>query len=200
MSKPVVITREIIGEAALNMIRESGLDSISARSIAERLGCSTQPIYKAYGSMKMLKEDTMAKLADFMMESITSYKKTGSAFMDSGLGLIHFAKTEKVLFQLFCLDGKNHELYRLAFVDKTIRKLMEEELPSQLLSKKSIDKMYFQTMVFTYGLAVLVFLGHLKLNENEIAELLDETFESYLNQELEEKNEHYCTRGKPKGR
>lgn len=186
MPKPVVITKEMIDEAVFSMVRESGLSVLTARNIADKLGCSTQPIYKTYENMDELKESVMAKLAEFMMRRIMDYRKTGCAFLDSGLGYINFAKTEKVLFRLFCLENKGHNILKLDVGNEAVRALMEQELCGKALTKTSKDKIFLQTMIFTYGLAVLALLEHIELSEDEVAELLQKSFDSYVNQELGE--------------
>lgn len=49
------ISREEIIEAAVDVLREGGVDSINARSVAKKLGCSTQPIYLSFQNMEELK-------------------------------------------------------------------------------------------------------------------------------------------------
>lgn len=45
--------REVL-DAVIDIIEESGIDAVSARSIAKRLGISTQPIYREFGDMPTL--------------------------------------------------------------------------------------------------------------------------------------------------
>ena len=197
MPKPVVITKQMIDDAAIAVVKESGFAILTARNIALRLNCSTQPIYKSYENMDELKESTIATLANYMMKSIVKYRKTGCAYLDSGLGYINFARMEKVLFQLFCFANENHSLLKSDMGNEVIRKLMEQELFGLTLSKVKKDKIFLQTMVFTHGLAVLAFGGQLEMGENETAELLQETFEGFVNQEMGEKNHEYsCSWGK----
>lgn len=186
MPKSVVITKEMIDEAVFSMVRESGIAVLTARNIAEKLCCSTQPIYKTYESMEELKKSASERLLEFMMGCIMEYKKTGCAFLDSGLGYIHFAKTEKVLFQMFCLDKNYHNILKPDIGNEAVRALMYRELEETNLSKSAKDKIFLQTMIFTYGLAVLVFLDHVDLGEDAIAQLLQESFDSYVGAELEE--------------
>ena len=191
MPKPVVITKQMVDDVAVAMVKKSGLGVLTARNIALRLHCSTQPIYKSYENMDKLKENTKATLANCIMKSIVEYEKTGSAYLDSGLGYINFARTEKILFQLFCLANESHNMLTADAGNEAIRKLMEQELQGLILSKSKKDKIFFQTMIFTHGLAVLAFGGQLKMGENETSELLQETFTGFVNQELEGENYEY---------
>lgn len=38
------ITKEMIVDAGVELVRESGIEHVNARAVAERLGCSTQPV------------------------------------------------------------------------------------------------------------------------------------------------------------
>ena len=47
--------RQQILEAALALVREEGAEALNARAVAKRLGCSTQPIFRAFANMDELK-------------------------------------------------------------------------------------------------------------------------------------------------
>ena len=57
MPPRVKVTKDMIVRAALDIIREEGHDKVSVRSIAEKLGCSTQPVLYSYGTMDEIWED-----------------------------------------------------------------------------------------------------------------------------------------------
>ena len=184
MPKSVAITKEMITKTAVAIIREAGLEGLTARNIAYKLKCSTQPIYKAYENMDELKEAVSKNIAGIIIQEIVGYRKTGQKFLDSGMGYINFAKTEKVLFKTFCLENRDHGSIQKDISNEPIRELMDQELEARSLSKSSRDRIFLQTMISTYGLAVLAFLDQLELEENDIADLLIEFFESYVSREL----------------
>ena len=45
------ITRESIINGAFDVLREKGYSALNARSVAEKTGCSTQPIYNSFKNM-----------------------------------------------------------------------------------------------------------------------------------------------------
>lgn len=49
------ISKEAIIDAAAAVLRIGGFEAINARSVAEALGCSTQPIYLSFRNMEELK-------------------------------------------------------------------------------------------------------------------------------------------------
>ena len=44
-------TKEEMTEAALRVVRQQGLDGLTAKTMADALGTSTQPVFTAVGSM-----------------------------------------------------------------------------------------------------------------------------------------------------
>ena len=49
------VSREEIIDAAVDVLRDGGFSSVNARSVAKKLGCSTQPIYFSFKNMDELK-------------------------------------------------------------------------------------------------------------------------------------------------
>ena len=49
------VSREAILDAAVEVLRDGGFSAINARSVARKLGCSTQPIYLSFQNMAELK-------------------------------------------------------------------------------------------------------------------------------------------------
>ena len=48
MSPRIVTTRDEIAQAAFEIVREEGHEALTVRHIAERIGCSTQPLLYHY--------------------------------------------------------------------------------------------------------------------------------------------------------
>ena len=49
------VSKEQIIDAAVDVLRDDGFSAINARSVAKKLGCSTQPIYFSFRNMEELK-------------------------------------------------------------------------------------------------------------------------------------------------
>ena len=60
MPPKVKITKEEITAAALELLRQRGMEAINARAVAKELGCSTQPIFSNYSTMTGLFADVLA--------------------------------------------------------------------------------------------------------------------------------------------
>ena len=56
------VSKEQIIDAAVDVLRDDGFSAINARSVAKKLGCSTQPIYFSFKNMDELKAAVLAEL------------------------------------------------------------------------------------------------------------------------------------------
>ena len=57
------INKKMILDASFEIVREQGHEMINARSIAEKLGCSTQPVMYNFKTIEEIREETY-KIAD----------------------------------------------------------------------------------------------------------------------------------------
>ena len=51
MARPSRVSAHDIEQAAVTLVRERGIDALTARGVADALGVSTQPVYSSWGSM-----------------------------------------------------------------------------------------------------------------------------------------------------
>jgi len=99
MPPKVSVTETQILDAAFELVRTEGTDKLSARSVAQELGCSTQPIYRAFGSMSALHEAVFERASqvalDFMVDEDAEHP-----FLSMGYGNLRFAQQEPHLHAL----------------------------------------------------------------------------------------------------
>lgn len=100
------IDRETILAKALEITRRDGFETITARSLAGALECSTQPIYQAFADMKALERETarsaFEQMRAFMREN---GEPDVPAELAAALGYIRFALEERRLFALIARNG-----------------------------------------------------------------------------------------------
>ena len=69
------VSKEQIIDAAVEVLHDDGFAAINARSVAKKLGCSTQPIYFSFKNMDELKAALIAiygkpaKLPEFAVKA-----------------------------------------------------------------------------------------------------------------------------------
>lgn len=175
-------SEEDIIKAAFNVVRKSGWQNCTARSIAEELGSSTMPIYSYLSSMADLKTKILQKATDLMIDYQTRIK-TDIDFLDMGVGYVLFAKEEKNLFRLMYRENINEKIDTefeknkdVSFIGYAFETLLDRLAGSTVLagfSREEKKKILYHAWIFSHGLAVLINNGiRSDLDETGITEIL----------------------------
>ena len=102
MSDTINITKEMIINTAIDIIREQGdVVYVTLREISNRLNISTKPIFDLYDSVEDIITDTRNAALNVLIEKYinkSSQKYTGPKMMC--MSLVNFAKEEPNLFML----------------------------------------------------------------------------------------------------
>ena len=180
MTKKATITKEMILDAAFRLLRERGIESVNARSIAESLGCTTQPVMYHFGSVQKLKEELYARADGYHTEYLmTPAEGYDDAMLGLGVNYIRFAQNEKAIFRfLFQSDG---------FGQKNIGDLTSEPSLSPIINIFSgaagltaeQARMLFSCLFFAvHGIASLLANNSMIYNENYTADIVREIYRS----------------------
>ncbi|MBP5279337.1 MAG: TetR/AcrR family transcriptional regulator, partial [Erysipelotrichaceae bacterium] len=85
------ITREMILDAGLAIIREKGHENLNARSIASYLKCSTQPVLYSFKTVDEIR-DAVYEIADsYHSEYIMPKGTNKDPLLELGLNYVRFA-------------------------------------------------------------------------------------------------------------
>lgn len=95
------ITKEMIIEEAFQIARTQGVDKITARSISQRLKCSTQPVLYYFATVEEIKAAVYQRADEYhtcwLMNMECDY---GNPMLSIGMNYIRFAVEERNLFHL----------------------------------------------------------------------------------------------------
>ena len=95
------ITREMVLEAAFAIAREQGPEQVLVKAIAQRLGCSVQPIYSYCNNMESLRSDLSQMAGAFLGRYLAEHVDRDHLFRSTGDAYLRFAKEEPHLFRLY---------------------------------------------------------------------------------------------------
>ena len=177
-------TKESIIEKALELVSENGRAALSARTLSERLGCSTSPIFTVYKDMDELKADVYDAAEAYMRDYMAESRDYTPAFRQQGMLLIRFAMEEPHLFNLV-YKGWNNE-------PKDIEELFRENLEKNEetlgwiqstygLNKEETLYLYRHLWSYTFAMAALAANMQCSFTEEEIEQGLDSEFTAMLN-------------------
>ena len=102
MARKNKFTKEEMVAAALRVVRAKGADGLTAKTIADELGTSTQPIFTAFGSMGGIRQAVYA--AAVRVRRLYQNRFAGKIpFLGVGTQYIRFAREEPELYRLLFL-------------------------------------------------------------------------------------------------
>lgn len=182
MPTKIRISKDMILDAAFEIVRQEGMEKLSNRELANRLKCSIRPIYYQFENVEEMQKELYMKiekyfykfLLDNMVKEIPKYKQVG-------INYIKFAKQEKKLFQILFMSDTG--LTPDAFVSKNgddyeeIAKLIKT---STNLKDNDIKDFHTKMWIFCHGIATLVANDTIKLTDNQIQELLSNEFQALM--------------------
>ena len=96
-------TKEEMVEAALRVVRANGIDALTAKTMADALGTSTQPIFTAFGSMDGIKKEVYAAAIRVYDRYTEAGLQERIPFFGVGMQYIRFAREEPELYRLLFL-------------------------------------------------------------------------------------------------
>lgn len=173
------VTREAILDAAVDVLRDGGFSSINARSVAKKLGCSTQPIYLSFRNMDELKEALTERAVELHTQrvraSLRAHEGNDTRYSSYGMGFVQFAAQEKQLFRWLYLEGKQLESYQSDVLLSEIIATIQEEFG---YDEETARRFHKDMTYYSYGLAILANTGHLHLTEVELREALRREFQA----------------------
>lgn len=118
-------SKDEIIDAAVEVLRDGGFSSVNARSVAKKLGCSTQPIYFSFANMDELKaaltERAVLMHTRRVRDSLRAHEGNDSRYSSYGMGFVKFAGRGKSSFSAGCtLRGGSRDLtVRMCFTARS---------------------------------------------------------------------------------
>ncbi|MDE6723663.1 MAG: TetR/AcrR family transcriptional regulator [Eubacterium sp.] len=184
-------TKEEIIETALNMVRENGIESITARSLAERLGSSSKPVFSLFSNMDEVLLETVKAIRNIYNQYIIKGLSSEIPFKGVGTQYILFAIYEPKLFQvLFMRDlGKKADAVNtLPMIDDNYSEILSSVQKQYAFSEDEAKKLYKHLWIYTHGIASLIATGVCCFTAEEISSMMTEVCKSLVSQTRVEQN------------
>lgn len=175
------VSRDQIIDAAVDVLRDGGFSAVNARSVAKKIGCSTQPIYFSFKSMDELKaaltERAIQMHTQRVRDSLRRHERNDSRYSSYGMGFVKFAAEEKQLFRWLYLEGQQLGPYQSDILMQEVIGVIVDEFGYT----EDVARRFHQDMIyFTCGLAILANTDHLHLTEPELREALRREFRALI--------------------
>ncbi len=176
-------TREEVIKVVLEMTREMGFESVTAREIGKRLGMSATPVFTLFKNMDEVKQE-VRKLAMQEFEGYVSDAVNYTpAFKQFGMKMIEFATKEPKLFRILYMQ-ENEECNTfddmLNGLGETVDVCIEVLKKDYDLTEEEARVLFEQVWIHTFSLCVFAANKICQFSKEHISQLLTMEFQGEL--------------------
>lgn len=171
------ITREMVVNAAAEAARENGAEAINARTVAQKLNCSTQPVMYHFATMEELKRAVYSQVDRFHTDYLMRRSGKNDPLLEIGLNYIRFAIEEPHLFRFLFQSGYAGENNLPEMIDSEelapVLSAMQEGVG---LDREKTKHVFLTVALFAHGYASIIANNALEFDESLVAVHLERAF------------------------
>lgn len=190
MARKKEIFKQQILEVAYKMAIENGVDSLTARKVAEAADCSTQPIYLEFKNMNDLRHQVLEMIQEKIKSSVFEESFVGDPLIDLELSYIYFAAKHPQLFRAMYVEGKFGSANISEFSMEIGLRKLEESYPENDFSEDKKRNIVTGSWIIATGIGALVATGMIEINQDQMVEILSAQINDFiLNDRFSESSE-----------
>lgn len=182
-------TRDEMIQAGLNIIRENGMEALSARALGAKLGSSAKPIFTVFQSMEEVQGEVKKSAKSLYTEYVKKGLEQKLAFKGVGTQYILFAIQEPKLFQLLFMSQQEQKPIVenvLPVIDESYKDILLSVQNGYELSENEAQQLYRHLWIYTHGIAALCATNMCVFTAEEIDKMITQVFRGTL-KEIKEK-------------
>ena len=185
------ITRDMIIDAAIQVVRKTGYESINTRTVSGQLHCSTQPVMYHFSTIDSLKRAAYAQTDQMHTEYLMDIPPDRDPVLGIGLNYIRFAVEEPQLFRFLFQSGYAQESSLLEMIDS------EELIPVLAamqdgtgMSMEKTRQVFLTVALFAHGYASIIANNGLEYDEKMVAGHLEQAWSGAVLAAAQEENKN----------
>ena len=168
------VTKDMVVNAAVEVIRKYGYGQVNARTVAEELRCSTQPVMYHFATIDSLKRAAYRAVDRMHTEYLMNTPPGQDPILGIGLSYIRFAVEEPQLFRFLFQSGYAEENDLIEMLDSEelapVLDAIQEELG---MDREKTKRVFLTVALFAHGYASMLANNALAYDETRIAEHLE---------------------------
>ncbi len=176
-------TKDEIIQAGLNIIRENGMEALSARALGTKLDSSARPIFTVFRSMEEVQEEVKNSAKSLYAEYVKKGLGQEKAFKGVGTQYILFAIQEPKLFQLLFMSEQKQNpavVNVMPMIDENYKDILLSVQNEYHLSENLAEQLYRHLWIYTHGIAVLCATNMCIFTAEEINKMIAQAFRGIL--------------------
>ena len=174
----VKITKDMIVDAAFALAREQGIEKVNARTVAQRLGCSTQPVMYQFAAIADMKRAVYEKADWFHTEYLLNVGEPREGpLLGIGLNYIRFATEEPHLFRFLFQSGSAVERSLPEMIDsEALVPVLAAMQGAMGLELAQVKEVFLTIALFAHGYASIIANNSLEYEEGTVAAHLERAY------------------------
>lgn len=171
------VTKEMILEKAFQIASESGIEAVTARSVAKEVGCSIQPIFSQFATMEDLRQETFEYVAEQLMEEVLSFKDAPDSFAKTTMWVLHLAQNRPHLFHLLYLSNSyvSKNLLDVMLAYDSNQEMLAKMMVTYDLEREVCKDILVKGFLLLHGIATMVCTNHMDFSDEQVAGMMKDT-------------------------
>ena len=166
-------SKEKMVEDALQVVRDKGIDGLTAKTLADELGTSTQPVFTAFGSMDAVRQEVYAAAVRVYDDYADAGLKEKVPFFGVGMQYIRFAREEPELYRFLFLTRAQDQKYSAMMSMRHLQELVRPTLMNVYHITAEEADLYFRDLWFVvHSLSTLIVTGDCPYSDRKIGQIL----------------------------
>ena len=169
-------SRDEMIEKAVQVVRKQGIGALTAKSLANELGVSTQPVFTCFHTIEEVRREVVnaAKILydDYVKEGLCN----DIPFLGFGMHYIRFAKEEPELYRLLFLstDSTDQSEGNSAFeeMNASLELVTDSMQETYHIDAKTAERYFRDMWLVAHSLATLIVTGSCPYTDQEIGRIL----------------------------
>ncbi len=171
------VTENMIVDATIEVVRQSGFENINARTVSEALCCSTQPVMYHFSTIDNLKRAAYRHADQLHTKYLLNTPPGQEPILGIGLNYIRFAVEEPQMFRFLFQSGYAAENSLLEMVDsQELLPILSAMQVGAGLSPEQTKGVFITVALFAHGYASIIANNHLAFDEKLIAKHLEQAW------------------------
>ena len=174
-------TKEELIQAALELTRESGLETVVARNLGKKLDTAASTIFTHFDSVEDIRQAVVESARELYNGYVEEGLKMVPPMKGFGVQYIRFAMEEPNLFAVLFMNKRDDFKYVDFIVDEGhYEKVITAAEKDFTISRQQAEFVYHNMWAYAHGIAVMSATGVCKFSLEEISQMLGMACRSFL--------------------
>lgn len=171
------ISKDLLLAHAFAIAEESGINSVTSRSVAKRVGCSIRPVFSHFATMEELRQATFDYTCDVFEKETQAYEQYPDFSSRVTMWVINLARHRPNLYRLVYLSDtfRNKELPDAITGFQVNEKILQKMVGQYELPRDTCNDILQRTFLLLYGAATMVCVNHAALSNEQIASMINQS-------------------------